>query len=128
MAGGRSNQTSGEVDADDSGCVVGAWGTSAATRPWVVGNFAWTGWDYKGEPTPTSWPTINSHFGVIDIAGFPKDAYYYYAAWWRNDTSVLHILPQDWTQPVSTGHNLNAAVYSAGACVERDVQQRLASG
>ena len=97
-----------------AGCVIRAWGDSAAVRPWVVGNFAWTGWDYKGEPTPTSWPTINSHFGILDIAGFPKDDYYYYASWWKNDTAVLHILPQDWTAPVPVGHSLNAVVYSAG--------------
>jgi beta-galactosidase len=72
-AGGHSNDTMGWVDGSDTGCVVSAWGTSAAVSPWVVGNFAWTGWDYKGEPTPSSWPAINSHFGIIDIAGFPKD-------------------------------------------------------
>ena len=43
----RSNMTSGQVDADDTSCAIAAWVTSAATRPWVVGNFAWTGFDYK---------------------------------------------------------------------------------
>ena len=48
------------------------------TRGFVAGGFVWTGFDYKGEPTPYAWPNINSHFGVIDIAGFPKDNYHYY--------------------------------------------------
>ena len=71
-----------------------------------------------GQPTPSNWPAINSHFGIIDISGFPKDAYYYYAAWWRNDQSVLHILPQDWNSPVPVGHALDAVIFSAGATVE----------
>lgn len=61
------------MDSDAAVCAVSAWGSSAATRPWIVGNFAWTGLDYKGEPTPSVWPTINSHFGIKDIAGFDKD-------------------------------------------------------
>eukprot|EP00041_Stephanoeca_diplocostata_P024416 m.618070 g.618070 ORF g.618070 m.618070 type:complete len:1098 (+) comp22526_c0_seq2:177-3470(+) len=124
--GVHANQTTGKVDGSDTSCIVSAWGTSAGTRPWVAGNFAWTGWDYKGEPTPTNWPSINSHFGILDIAGFPKDDYYYYAAWWRNDTSVLHVVPQDWNAPVAVGATLNAVVYSAGSVVElfvNDVSQ-----
>ena len=46
----KKNATTGAVDADASACAVAAWGTSAAIRPWIVGNFAWTGIDYKGEP------------------------------------------------------------------------------
>ena len=42
------------------------------TRPFVAGGFTWTGWDYKGEPTPYGWPDVNSHFGILDIAGFEK--------------------------------------------------------
>lgn len=120
-AGQHSNSTTGHVDADDSSCAVAAWGTSAATRPWIVGNFAWTGHDYKGEPTPSDWPTINSHFGVIDIAGFPKDDTNYYYSWWKNDTKALHILPQDWNAPVPEGAPLNMVVYSAAASVELKV-------
>ena len=48
---GSTNSTTGHVNADDIGCVVEAW-QSAATRLWVAGNFAWTGTDYKGEPSP----------------------------------------------------------------------------
>jgi beta-galactosidase len=58
----------------------------------VAGGFVWTGFDYKGEPTPYAWPCIDSHFGIMDICGFPKDSYYYYKAWW-GDTPVVHVLP-----------------------------------
>lgn len=61
-------------------------------RRWVCGGFAWTGFDYRGEPTPYSWPCINSHFGIMDMCGFPKDNFYYYQAWWA-DKPVLHLFP-----------------------------------
>src|SRR5689334_3864006 len=54
--------------------------------------FIWTGWDYIGEPTPFPWPAVSSYFGIIDLAGFPKDAYYFYKSEWT-DKPVLHILP-----------------------------------
>lgn len=61
-------------------------------RPWILGTFIWTGFDYRGEPTPYSWPCISSHFGIMDTCGYPKDNFYYYQAWW-SDKPVLHILP-----------------------------------
>ncbi len=61
-------------------------------RPWLAGGFAWTGFDYRGEPTPYGWPCINSHFGIMDVCGFPKDNFYYYKAWWT-DEPVLHLFP-----------------------------------
>jgi beta-galactosidase len=60
--------------------------------PFLSGMFIWTGWDYLGEPTPYSWPSRSSYFGIIDLAGFPKDVYYMYQSEWTNKT-VLHILP-----------------------------------
>jgi beta-galactosidase len=56
------------------------------------GMFIWTGWDYIGEPTPFPWPAVSSYFGIIDLAGFPKDPYYFYQSEWT-DKPVLHILP-----------------------------------
>jgi beta-galactosidase len=56
------------------------------------GMFIWTGWDYIGEPTPYPWPAISSYFGIIDLAGFPKDAYYMYQSEWTNKP-VLHLFP-----------------------------------
>jgi len=68
------------------------WGQIFLPRPWLSGGFIWTGFDYRGEPTPYSWPCISSHFGVIDTCGFPKDNWWYYRAWWGKEP-VLHIYP-----------------------------------
>jgi len=68
------------------------WWSIYAARPWVAGGFVWTGFDYRGEPTPYNWPCISSHFGIIDMCGFPKDLFYYYQAWWSG-TPVLHLFP-----------------------------------
>jgi beta-galactosidase len=62
------------------------------------GMFIWTGWDYIGEPTPFPWPAVSSYFGIIDLAGFPKDAYYLYQSEWT-DKPVLHLFPHwNWKQ------------------------------
>ena len=58
----------------------------------VSGMFIWTGFDYLGEPTPYSWPAHSSYFGIVDLAGFPKDAYYLYKSEWTGNP-VLHIFP-----------------------------------
>ncbi len=60
--------------------------------PFLSGLFIWTGFDYMGEPTPYTWPSRSSYFGIIDLAGFPKDVYYMYQSEWTNKT-VLHLLP-----------------------------------
>jgi beta-galactosidase len=68
------------------------WWKHADERAWISGGFVWTGFDYRGEPTPYQWPCINSHFGILDMCGFPKDIFYYYKAWWT-DQPVLHLFP-----------------------------------
>lgn len=60
--------------------------------PFMAGLFVWSGFDYLGEPTPYSWPARSSYFGIIDLAGFPKDAYYLYQSIWTKKP-VLHIFP-----------------------------------
>lgn len=60
--------------------------------PHASGLFVWTGFDYLGEPTPFWWPSRSSYFGIIDLAGFPKDVYYMYQSEWT-DKNVLHIFP-----------------------------------
>ena len=60
--------------------------------PYLSGQFIWTGFDYLGEPTPYEWPAHSSYFGIIDLAGFPKDVYYMYQSEWT-DKTVLHIFP-----------------------------------
>ena len=73
------------------------WWQYYAARPFMSGVFNWTGFDYRGEPVPYKWPCIASHFGCIDLCGFPKDTFYYYQAWW-SDRTVLHLLPHwNWT-------------------------------
>ncbi len=74
------------------GATAEGWWKHYQTRPWVGGAFVWTGFDYRGEPTPYKWPNISSHFGIIDTCGFPKDNYYYYKAWWTKEP-VLHLYP-----------------------------------
>lgn len=59
---------------------------------YLSGMFIWTGFDYIGEPTPYVWPSRSSYFGVIDLAGFPKDTYYMYQSEWT-DKPVLHVFP-----------------------------------
>jgi beta-galactosidase len=61
-------------------------------NPVVSGMFVWTGFDYLGEPTPYTWPARSSYFGIMDLAGFPKDVYHLYKSAWTNEP-VLHILP-----------------------------------
>ncbi len=88
------------------------WWPLTVDRPWYLGGFVWTGFDYRGEPTPYHWPNISSHFGVMDICGFPKNIYYYYQSWWT-DEDVLHISPHwNWKgkegQPIPVWVNSNA--------------------
>ncbi len=64
-------------------------------KPWVLGEFVWTGFDYLGEPTPYDefWPSRSSYFGMLDLAGLPKDRYYLYRSRWNTKDETLHILP-----------------------------------
>ena len=64
-------------------------------KPWVIGEFVWTGFDYLGEPTPydDQWPSRSSYFGICDLAGIPKDRYYLYRSRWNTEDETLHILP-----------------------------------
>ncbi|MBC7887475.1 MAG: glycosyl hydrolase 53 family protein [Ferruginibacter sp.] len=73
------------------------WWKLAGPNDFWLGGFVWTGFDYRGEPTPYKWPNINSHFGIMDMCGFPKNIYYYYQSWWT-DKDVLHISPH-WNLP-----------------------------
>ncbi|MBK8348761.1 MAG: glycosyl hydrolase 53 family protein [Saprospiraceae bacterium] len=88
------------------------WWKLASENDYWLGGFVWTGLDYRGEPTPFKWPNINSHFGIMDMCGFPKNIYYYYQSWWT-DKDVLHISPHwNWMdkmgQPIDVWVNSNA--------------------
>jgi beta-galactosidase len=82
-----------------------AW-KAIATRPFVAGAFVWTGFDYRGEPTPYEWPSASSFFGIMDLCGFPKTAFLLHRAQWVDDRPLLDIVPHwNWAgregQPVT---------------------------
>jgi len=85
-----------------------------AKRPFFFGQFDWTGFDYGGEPTPYSWPSKSSYFGIVDTAGFPKDIYFFYQSK-LTTTPMVHILPHwNW----STGTTVWVWAYSNCDSVE----------
>lgn len=92
------------------------WWKLAAENNFWMGGFVWTGFDYRGEPTPYHWPNINSHFGIMDVCGFPKNIYYYYQSWWT-DKDVLHISPH-WNWPEKIGKPVDVWVNSNADAVE----------
>ena len=92
------------------------WWKLAAENDYWMGGFVWTGFEYRGEPTPYKWPNINSHFGIMDVCGFPKNIYYYYKSWWTNE-DVLHISPH-WNWPEKIGKPIDVWVNSNADDVE----------
>ncbi len=104
----------GYVEAYDTqrppwGATAETWWTTYAARPFLAGGFVWTGFDYRGEPTPYAWPCINSHFGLMDTCGFPKDNFFYYKTWW-GDEPVLHLFPH-WNWAGKEGQEIRVWVY-----------------
>ncbi|MFP9114689.1 beta-galactosidase GalA [Flavobacterium sp. RHBU_3] len=81
-----------------------------ATRPYLAGMFIWTGFDYRGEPTPYGWPSVTSYFGMMDLCGFPKDNVYYLKAWWGT-APVVHLLPH-WNWPGKEGKEIDVWVHT----------------
>lgn len=81
-----------------------------AARDYLAGMFIWTGFDYRGEPTPFRYPSVVSYFGMYDLCGFPKDNVYYLKSWWTNE-EVLHILPH-WNWQGREGEPIDVWVYS----------------
>jgi len=81
-----------------------------ATRPYLAGMFIWTGFDYRGEPTPYGWPSVTSYFGMMDVCGFPKDNVFYLKSWWRNEP-VLHMMPH-WNWSGMEGKEIDVWVHS----------------
>jgi beta-galactosidase len=93
----------------------GSW-EPVGSRPFIAGSFAWTGFDYKGEPSPFGWPEINSNFGILDMCGFPKDNYYYLQSWWT-DQPVLHLMPH-WNWKGKEGSEIRVVCFSNASRVE----------
>jgi len=81
-----------------------------SNRPHLAGMFIWTGFDYRGEPTPHGWPSVTSYFGMMDLCGFPKDNVYYLKSWWTEEP-ILHILPH-WNWQGKEGEIVDVWVYS----------------
>ncbi len=111
----ENDKVRGYVSAYDSNAPSWAtttekWWSYFADRPWLSGGFVWTGFDYRGEPTPYAWPCINSHFGILDTCGFPKDNFYYYQSWWSTNV-VLHLLPH-WNWPGKEGQEIRVDALS----------------
>ncbi len=86
------------------------WWRFCDARPWLAGGFVWTGFDYRGEPSPDGWPNISSQYGFIDMCGFPKDTFYYYQSWWTAQP-VLHLFPH-WNWPGMEGKEIAVWVHS----------------
>ena len=86
------------------------WWSFCNARPWLAGGFIWTGFDYRGEPSPYGWPNISSQYGIIDTCGFPKDSFFYFQAWWTN-RPVLHLFPH-WNWPGMEGQEIAVWAHS----------------
>jgi beta-galactosidase len=117
-----TNQNSYETAYDTFNSGVG-WSATAEgmvqfynANTYVAGFFDWTGFDYRGEPTPSGWPTINSHFGILDMCGFPKDNGYYFQANWLSKP-VLHIFPH-WNWAGKEGQAIDIWCFSSCDSVE----------
>jgi beta-galactosidase len=95
--------TSGRASAE-------GWWSFCNARPWLSGGFIWTGFDYRGEPSPNGWPNIGSQYGIIDTCGFPKDSFFYYQSWWT-DKPVLHLFPH-WNWSGKEGKRIAVWAYS----------------
>ncbi len=87
-----------------------AW-QAIATRDFVAGGFIWTGFDYHGEPTPFKWPSVGSSFGIMDINGFPKAAFYLHQTQWVKDRPLLYIAPH-WNWSGKEGQEIRVMVMS----------------
>jgi len=86
------------------------WPFRDSARPWMGGGFNWTGFAYRGEETPFGWPSVSSHWGIVDLCGFPKDLFYVFQANWTVKP-VLHVMPH-WNWAAGT----NVDVWVFGNC------------
>ena len=116
------NQNNQQSSYDNS---AAGWGHTAETswrnvntRPWIAGEFIWTGFDYIGEPTPYQWPSKSSYFGAIDTANFPKDIFYFYQSKWNaSGPTMVHVVPMNWTN-WAAGQAVRVFAYSNADSVE----------
>jgi beta-galactosidase len=123
--------TRGEYITDRSASILDSyddqvlpWGLShrdawkqVAERPFVAGTMVWTGFDYRGEPQPLQWPATGSSFGILDLCGFPKAAFYIHQAQWITDRPLVHLVPP-WNWAGSEGKPIKVMVTSNAERVE----------
>ena len=108
--------TSYDLDRPGWGCTAEDSLLNLKRVPWVAGEFVWTGFDYIGEPTPYGWPSRSSYFGIIDLAGFPKDRYFLYQSQW-SDKPLVHLLPH-WNWPGFEGKEIPVWCFTNADSVE----------
>jgi beta-galactosidase len=82
-----------------------------AERPWLAGGFSWTGFDYRGETAPYNWPQVNCDYGILDLCGFPKTAFFIRQSQWVKHRSILVIAPH-WNWPGREGKPVKVVIIS----------------
>lgn len=88
-----------------------------AERPFLAGGFVWTGFDYRGEPQRLEWPSVSSVFGIMDLCGFPKTAFFIHQAEWVEDRPVLALAPH-WNWPGREGQPIKVIAMTNATHVE----------
>ena len=112
-----------DKDAADWGATHHDGWRAIATRPFIAGGFVWTGFDYHGEPTPMEWPSTSSFFGIMDICGFPKMAYYLHRAQWIDGPPLLQLQPH-WNWPGREGQPITVLALTNVDSVELHLNGR----
>ena len=110
--------TSGRASAE-------GWWSFCNARPWLGGGYVWTGFDYRGEPSPNGWPNISSQYGILDMCGFPKDSFFYYQSWWTEKPGCCTFFR------IGTGQAMKEKIASVGLLQPRQggvVSQRKKPG
>jgi beta-galactosidase len=121
----RNVMTSYDDEAAPWGATHGAAWRAIAERPYLAGGFVWTGFDYHGEPTPFEWPSTSSFFGIMDICGFPKLAFWQHRAQWVDEEPVLVLQPH-WNWHGQEGRPIRVVALTNLERVELRLNGRLA--
>jgi beta-galactosidase len=95
-------------------------------RPFIAGDFIWTGFDYRGEPTPYKWPSVSSYFGCMDLCGFPKTAFFLHQSQWIQDRPILTLLPH-WNWAGKEGKPIKVIALSNADTVELSLNGKVIS-
>lgn len=128
----KTDKAKNIMDAYDSERAI--WGAThrnawkaIAERPFLAGAFVWTGFDYRGEPSPFTWPSASSFFGSMDLCGFPKTAFYIHQAQWIKDKPIINIAPH-WNWADSVGKAIKVMVMSNADSLKLLLNGKLVAG